>query len=162
MDKVSYDRCQKLHPLLRKDAMEVLQWAWQRGIRVRYTQTLRTFEEQDGLYAQGRTKPGQIVTKAKGGQSMHNYGLALDIALISEDGKALIWDLKYDGKDEGVKSDWMEVIEQFKLRGWDWGGDWKFVDYPHVERNFGHGWKYFYELRALKKVDNEGYVLIED
>ena len=38
----------------------------------------RTMEEQSGLYAKGRTKPGKIVTKAKPGQSYHNYGLAFD------------------------------------------------------------------------------------
>jgi hypothetical protein len=38
----------------------------------------RTMEEQAGLYAKGRTKPGKIVTKAKPGQSYHNYGLAFD------------------------------------------------------------------------------------
>lgn len=42
---------------------------------------LRTFKEQDALYAKGRTKPGGVVTKAKGGQSMHNYGLAVDLDL---------------------------------------------------------------------------------
>jgi peptidoglycan L-alanyl-D-glutamate endopeptidase CwlK len=31
------------------------------------------------LYAIGRTKPGKKVTKAKGGTSYHNYGLAFDI-----------------------------------------------------------------------------------
>lgn len=34
---------------------------------------------QDALYAQGRTTPGPIVTNAKGGQSAHNYGLAIDV-----------------------------------------------------------------------------------
>jgi hypothetical protein len=39
----------------------------------------RTMEEQAALYAKGRTKqPGKIVTKAKPGQSYHNYGLAFD------------------------------------------------------------------------------------
>ena len=38
----------------------------------------RTMEEQAGLYAKGRTKPGKIVIKAKPGQSYHNYGLAFD------------------------------------------------------------------------------------
>ena len=38
----------------------------------------RTMEEQAALYAKGRTKGGKIVTKAKPGQSYHNYGLAFD------------------------------------------------------------------------------------
>lgn len=167
MDKISIERASRLHPLLRKEALDVLQWAWARGIRLRYTQTLRTFEEQERLYNQGRTaesrKRGEkIVTNAKAGQSYHNYGLALDIALISEDGKSLVWDLKYDGHDDGIKSDWMEVVEQFKLRGWVWGGDFKSLkDNPHFEKTFGNRHTRLYELRALKKVDESGYVLID-
>jgi len=38
----------------------------------------RTMEEQAMLYAQGRTRPGKIITQAKPGQSYHNYGLAFD------------------------------------------------------------------------------------
>lgn len=34
--------------------------------------TLRSNAEQAQLYAQGRTKPGVVVTNAKPGQSMHN------------------------------------------------------------------------------------------
>jgi len=40
---------------------------------------LRTSSEQEALYAQGRTTPGHIVTNAKAGESMHNYGLAVDV-----------------------------------------------------------------------------------
>lgn len=39
---------------------------------------LRTFEEQSALFAQGRTTPGKIVTRAKAGESPHNYGCASD------------------------------------------------------------------------------------
>lgn len=38
----------------------------------------RSFEEQAALYAKGRTSGGRIVTKAKAGESYHNYGLAFD------------------------------------------------------------------------------------
>lgn len=40
--------------------------------------TLRSMQEQDELYAHGRTAPGAIVTNARAGQSAHNFGLALD------------------------------------------------------------------------------------
>lgn len=39
---------------------------------------LRTFDEQAKLYAQGRTEPGLMVTRARPGMSFHNYGLATD------------------------------------------------------------------------------------
>jgi peptidoglycan L-alanyl-D-glutamate endopeptidase CwlK len=38
----------------------------------------RTMEEQTALYAIGRSAPGKIVTKARAGESFHNYGLAFD------------------------------------------------------------------------------------
>lgn len=47
-------------------------------------QARRSIAEQDALYAQGRTKPGQNVTKAKGGQSAHNFGLAVDLVPIKD------------------------------------------------------------------------------
>lgn len=50
---------------------------------IQVTQGLRTWAEQDALYAQGRTKPGAIVTHAPGGYSWHNFGLAVD--LVPED-----------------------------------------------------------------------------
>src|SRR3989442_4358551 len=62
------------------------------GIAVLVTQGLRTWEEQDALYAKGRTVPPigkkYIVTKAKGGQSYHNFGLAFDIVVLDSLGKA--------------------------------------------------------------------------
>lgn len=50
----------------------------QAGLEILVTCTLRSDAEQDALYAQGRTKPGKIITNARAGQSAHNYGLALD------------------------------------------------------------------------------------
>ena len=38
----------------------------------------RTMEEQTALYSLGRSAPGRIVTKARAGESYHNYGLAFD------------------------------------------------------------------------------------
>lgn len=50
------------------------------GQRYVVTSGTRTYLEQDALYAQGRTTPGKIITKAKGGQSNHNFGIAVDLA----------------------------------------------------------------------------------
>lgn len=60
------------------------------GIEILVTCTLRTYEEQAKLYAQGRTEPGKIVTRAKPGQSAHNAGLALDVVPLLH-GKP-VWD----------------------------------------------------------------------
>ncbi|PNB52989.1 peptidase M15, partial [Pseudomonas sp. GW456-E7] len=60
------------------------------------------------------------------------YGLAIDFALQKKDG-SIIWDLEYDGNQNG-KSDWLEVVEIAKKLGFEWGGDWtRFKDYPHLE-----------------------------
>jgi peptidoglycan L-alanyl-D-glutamate endopeptidase CwlK len=124
----------------------------------RFTFTLRTFAEQDALYAQGRTKPGPIVTKAQGGLSLHNYGLAIDIALIL-DGKEASWDEKKDF-DGDKKSDWQEIVTIFKQHGWEWGGDWKFTDTPHFQKTFGKSVRELLALYKDKKVDKNNYVLI--
>jgi peptidoglycan L-alanyl-D-glutamate endopeptidase CwlK len=116
---------------------------------------LRTFAEQDALYAQGRTKPGDIVTKAKGGQSNHNYGFAVDIVLIIG-GKTASWDTAKDWDDD-KKSDWMECVEIFKLHGWSWGGDWKkFKDLPHFEKIGFNDWRKMIEM----KRGADGYVIL--
>lgn len=111
----------------------------------RFTCTLRTFAEQDVLYAQGRTKLYDaqgvrlgIITNAKGGQSLHNYGLAFDIVLL--DGTNVSWDTVRDFDKDGV-ADWMEVVNIFKKSGYEWGGDWKFTDKPHLQKVFGYTWQ---------------------
>ena len=48
------------------------------NIDILITSTYRDAEDQDALYAQGRTAPGNIVTDAKGGDSFHQYHVAFD------------------------------------------------------------------------------------
>jgi peptidoglycan L-alanyl-D-glutamate endopeptidase CwlK len=77
MDKYTKQRIEKLHPSVREEVTKVIEEcdnALTGRAKIRVTQGLRTFEEQDALYAQGRTKPGKKVTNAKAGQSIHNYG----------------------------------------------------------------------------------------
>ena len=140
MDKVSQDRIDQLHPSIRLDVSNLIEKINTKVLtgraKVRIAQGLRTFAEQDALYAQGRTKPGKKVTNAKGGQSIHNYGLAVDIVLIL-DGKTASWDEKSDF-DRDQQSDWIEVVTEFKRAGFSWGGDWRtFKDTPHFEKTSG-------------------------
>ena len=60
------------------------------------TDPYRTKAEQDSLYAQGRTAPGEIVTNAKGGDSYHNYGLAADLAPVGMFGRLSYSDKRYE------------------------------------------------------------------
>jgi D-alanyl-D-alanine carboxypeptidase len=57
-------------------------------------QTVRDIEYQNYLYAQGRTRPGRIVTNARGGKSHHHFGVAVDILLLS--GKDILHDTHPD------------------------------------------------------------------
>ena len=89
MDKITQQRIDSLHPLVRKEITTIIKQcdeALTGRAKVRITQGFRSFEEQQKLYAIGRLTPGKKVTNAKAGQSIHNYGLAVDICLII-DGK---------------------------------------------------------------------------
>jgi len=163
MDKPTLDRIQLLHPKLREEAMQIyleICDALKGKAMCRFAYTLRTFAEQDALF---NAKPQ--VTKAKGGQSYHNYGLAIDIVLIVDkdgDGKfeTASWDVKSDFDGDG-KSDWMEVVAIFKRYGWEAGIDWKFYDAPHFQKTLGYS---IVQLQALhaKQIANKqwGYLAL--
>lgn len=55
------------------------------GMRMRCTEGLRSYEKQQTLYDQGRKVPGKILTNAKPGQSLHNFGLAADSCFVGND-----------------------------------------------------------------------------
>ncbi|ASA21939.1 M15 family metallopeptidase [Paenibacillus donghaensis] len=126
-----------LHPVVLAAATALIERCYVRGVPIVITQGLRTIAEQDALYAQGRTKPGSVVTNAKGGTSYHNYGLAIDFALLLPDGKQVSWDINRDGDKDGVK-DWTEVVQEAKALGFEWGGDFVSIkDAPHFQIPFG-------------------------
>jgi peptidoglycan L-alanyl-D-glutamate endopeptidase CwlK len=128
-----------LNPIV-KDKVEQLQTIMDNKLtkyKMIITQGFRSMDEQAKLYAQGRTAPGHIVTNARPGTSYHNYGLAVDFALVTPDGKKAVWDVKSDFDHDG-KADWMEVVAEAKKLGFEWGGDWtSFKDMPHLQITFG-------------------------
>lgn len=135
--KKSAARLNGLHPVVKQAAELLIERSYKRGVPIVITQGLRTIAEQNALYNQGRTLPGLIVTNARGGHSYHNFGLAIDFALLMPDGKNVSWDMRRDG-DFDRTFDWLEVVEEAKKIGFEWGGDWKtFKDYPHFEMVFG-------------------------
>lgn len=137
----------RLHPLLRPIASKFVNEVESKlKIRLRITDGLRTFEEQNNLYAQGRTKAGKVVTKAKGGQSYHNYGLAFDCYLTK------------NGKVTFLKPVNSEIAKIGEDLGLEWGGKWKTIkDYPHFQLNKGTT-KELFALYSAKKIDKDGYV----
>jgi peptidoglycan L-alanyl-D-glutamate endopeptidase CwlK len=97
------------------------------SLSIQVTQGLRTWAEQDALYAQGRTEPGSIVTHSRGGFSWHNFGLAAD--LVPED---IIpgqpdWNLSHPA--------WARMVSVAESIGLVSGAEWRGedLDTPHVQ-----------------------------
>lgn len=169
MDKLTNDKIATLHPKIRQRVLDAYIYINNKllgkGVRLRFVYTTRTNEEQNELFAQGRTKlfdkKGKRlgkVTNAKGGESIHNYHLAWDIVLLlDKDGDGKFESATYEmlDFDKDGKADWMECVEYFKSIGATWGGDWRFVDKPHFEMTFGHSW------RTLKQMVENGNTFTE-
>ena len=111
-----------LLPEVRPIARALVQKAALNGIRIKVISGFRSYAEQDALYAQGRTTPGNIVTNAKAGYSNHNFGIAFDVGVF-EGNKYLDDSPKY--KAVGVLGTDL---------GLEWGGNWKTIaDQPHFQ-----------------------------
>ena len=124
-DKVD-DRSEKviatLLPEVQPYARALVTKAAADGITIKVISGLRTYDEQNDLYAQGRTKPGRIVTNARGGFSNHNFGIAFDVGVF-EGGQYL---------DESPKYNAVGVVGMDL--GLEWGGNWKTIqDEPHFQ-----------------------------
>ena len=114
-----------LHPRLQEIIKKIKIRCENEGLKIGISECLRTIKEQDELYAQGRTKPGNIVTNAKGStySSMHQWGIAFDF--YRNDGKGA-----YENKDKFFE----KVGKIGKSFGLEWGGDWKSIkDTPHFQ-----------------------------
>lgn len=99
-------------------------------ITIRIVQGLRTWAQQTAIYNQGRTTPGNVVTKAKAGQSYHNYGLAADVVPFKADGVTLDWE--YD----------FRKLVPFAIKyGITWGGYFISPDRDHFENKMGYVWQ---------------------
>jgi peptidoglycan L-alanyl-D-glutamate endopeptidase CwlK len=118
-----------LHPRVRPYARALIEKGAGQGIIIKVTSAMRTYAEQDELYAQGRTKPGEIVTNARGGYSNHNFGIAFDVTIFKgssdpENAKTPVWD-----------SPAYKALGALGTElGLDWGGNWTSIkDEPHYE-----------------------------
>lgn len=116
-----------LHPDVQLKCKALITQCGEVNIPLMVVFTLRTFEEQEALYAHGRSRPGPIVTWARGGHSWHNFGRAFDICF------------KYPGKDPSWDGPWWEVGQIGEGLGLEWGGRWEVQkrDRPHFQYTDG-------------------------
>lgn len=129
MDAISEARLNLVHPRLADRVRRMAYMLEQEKIVIRVVQGLRSWAEQDALYAQGRTVPGQRVTNCKGGYSYHNFGLAVDCVPDSlwDDGKFIPdWDASHPS--------WKRMIAIGESLGLESGAGWRtFPDAPHFQ-----------------------------
>lgn len=126
-------------------------------IQLKVTEGLRTFAEQSRVYSLGRSKgpgnkwiisdPKKVVTHARAGQSLHQYGLALDSAFLCDD--PYLAGAEYQSLSTPM---WMEYGRLCIKYGLTWGGSWKkeLVDRPHCEMSYG------LSLADLQLLNEEG------
>jgi peptidoglycan LD-endopeptidase CwlK len=152
-DLLTVERIKSMHPILRdelvNDYIEINRML-PKYVRLRFTHTYRSLQEQNELYALGRTVKGNKVTNAKGGSSFHNYGLAFDIAILLDKDKNGTFESISYAQDENF----MKVVDFFKSKGYQWGGDFKaFKDKPHFQKTFG---KSINDLKTKKTFTEDG------
>ena len=115
----------KLHPKLQSLLYELKDECERQGLKIGISECLRTKEEQDRLYAKGRTAEGSIVTNAKGASfsSMHQWGIAFDFYRNDKKGA-------YENGDKFFE----KVGKIGKSLGLEWGGDFRTIkDLPHFQ-----------------------------
>jgi len=139
----------QLYPDFRLRVIEIYQDVFdQLGRKMNATETLRDFERQAQLFAQGRslqdgrwiiTDKKLIATNAPPGKSFHHYGLACDSAFAGTD--PFLKSLSREER-EGLWGDFGRLVQ---ARGCVWGGDWNGngeqdpndFDRPHCQKTYG-------------------------
>lgn len=121
-----------LVPPCKDRAEKFLSLAKDNGIDLLVTSTYRDLESQAALFAQGRTKPGMIITNARPGQSWHNWRCAFDVVPI-RNGKP-VWNTT--GPDGDL---WRKVGELGESVGLEWAGKWtgKLREFAHFQYTGG-------------------------
>ena len=115
-----------LLPLVERQANKIVHEMHRLGEPVRIVEGYRSPERQQELYNQGRTTPGNIVTNAKPGESLHQYGCAVDFVFRKEG---------YNANEE----QWELLGITGEKNGFDWGGRWtSFTDKPHFQMTLGY------------------------
>jgi peptidoglycan L-alanyl-D-glutamate endopeptidase CwlK len=120
LDDISMARLGAVHPIL---SQRVQKLASQLDFPIRVTAGIRTVVQQDELYAQGRTTPGPVVTNAKGTESNHVLGLAVDVVPMDLPDIHPDWDTQHPS--------WQAIVTLASKCGLRDGIS--FRDEPHLE-----------------------------
>lgn len=134
-------RIEDLHPDLQPLATLFVDRCRDRLVDVLIVCTYRSGEEQDALYAQGRTTQGRIVTYARAGQSAHNHTLDGTPAARAFDAVPLlhgkpIWEDPRDADHDWTNDyGWRVMGEVAAEIGLNWYGKpgSKFREAPHFQ-----------------------------
>jgi len=129
LDRHRFVRLRGCHPELIRRIKAVVADLEQDGLDIIITQGVRSIAQQQSLYAQGRSKPGKIVTNCDGVRHPSNhqpkldgYGHAVDVAWRLPD-LSISWDGPWDR---------LGILAE--ARGLTWGGYWvRFPDRCHLE-----------------------------
>lgn len=122
IDSISNTRLALVHPDLARLVNAAADVLAGQGIGFRVAQGLRTYAEQDALFAQIPK-----VTNARGGWSNHNFGQAVDCyPFLAGSSGALDWN--------SCSPRFQKMVAALKDQGLAWGGDWhSIVDPPHFQ-----------------------------
>jgi peptidoglycan LD-endopeptidase CwlK len=137
--RTTSDSLSSLDPYVATLAHRFLDLCKANGLDVKILVAFRNWDDQDVLYAQGRTAPGAIVTDAMGGDSYHNWGLAFDAAPLTNG--------EVNWSNTALFNRMGKLGEQ---AGFEWGGNWTtyriaLVDRPHFQ--------YTYSLSTMQLLD---------
>jgi peptidoglycan LD-endopeptidase CwlK len=105
-----------IHPVFKYNLYKFLKTLEQRNYKIIATSGYRSFEKQNELYNSG-------LSTAKAGYSLHNYGLAVDINLVTPEGNSLVMN--------SSKNNWLVAVSEYEKYGLRWGGN--FNDNVHFD-----------------------------
>ena len=124
IDDISHERLRNVNPRLATAIRQMAEMLAQENIFFRVTQGLRPWSIQDSLFAQGRTLAGEIITHARGGESWHNFGMAVDLAVERDGG--IDWNADHPA--------WKRMIQVGEMLGLYSGSHFRtFPDNPHFQ-----------------------------
>lgn len=120
----------RLRPDVAANCRKWLELCGDAGLSVLIVSTVRDREYQEYLYAQGRTRPGDIVTNGK-------------IPTFHADTAGLAFDFckNVRGHEYDDNAFFAKAAAIAKGMGFSWGGDWKtFPDMPHIQWDNHGAW----------------------